>query len=110
MDEKHAGKYIVCFDPVDGSSNIECLASIGSIFGIFEKKSAGTIDISDILQPGRNMVAAGYCLFGSATVMVLSAYVRILNIHNFAGILIVILNFRTASTNSPLILKSVNSF
>jgi len=66
------GKYIVCFDPLDGSSNIDCLVSIGSIFAIY-RKLGDTPDLSrDCLQPGKNMVAGGYALYGSATMMVLS--------------------------------------
>ena len=57
------------FDPLDGSSNIDCLVSIGSIFGIF-KKPEGITDLNKMaLQKGRNMVAAGYALYGSATMM-----------------------------------------
>ncbi|XP_046428696.1 fructose-1,6-bisphosphatase 1 isoform X1 [Neodiprion fabricii] len=68
------GKYIVCFDPLDGSSNIDCLISIGSIFGIYKKQegSTGAPTVADALQPGRNLVAAGYALYGSATMLVLS--------------------------------------
>jgi fructose-1,6-bisphosphatase I len=67
------GKYIVCFDPLDGSSNIECLASIGSIFGILKKKeSSDTFTEADALQPGREFVAAGYTVYGSATMLVLA--------------------------------------
>ena len=62
-------QYIVTFDPLDGSSNIDCLVSIGSIFGIFRKPD-GVTDINTMaLQKGRNMVAAGYALYGSATMM-----------------------------------------
>ncbi|XP_066994079.1 fructose-1,6-bisphosphatase 1 [Anabrus simplex] len=74
IETEKQGKYIVCFDPLDGSSNIDCLGSIGSIFGIYKKldpeKSKPTL--KDALQPGKNMVAAGYALYGSATMMVLS--------------------------------------
>lgn len=66
------GKYIVTFDPLDGSSNIDCLVSIGSIFGIYRKQSEGPATMEDVLQPGRQQVAAGYALYGSATAMVLS--------------------------------------
>uniref|UniRef100_A0A8C4EYS2 Fructose-1,6-bisphosphatase 1 n=1 Tax=Dicentrarchus labrax TaxID=13489 RepID=A0A8C4EYS2_DICLA len=67
------GKYIVCFDPLDGSSNIDCLVSIGTIFAIYKKVSNyNTPAEKDALQPGRNIVAAGYALYGSATMMVLS--------------------------------------
>uniref|UniRef100_A0A0R3RXR1 Fructose-1,6-bisphosphatase isozyme 2 n=1 Tax=Elaeophora elaphi TaxID=1147741 RepID=A0A0R3RXR1_9BILA len=66
------GKYIVTFDPLDGSSNIDCLASIGTIFGIYRRQSDNPISLTDLLQNGRNMVAAGYALYGSATMLVLS--------------------------------------
>ncbi|XP_015589178.1 fructose-1,6-bisphosphatase 1 [Cephus cinctus] len=70
--EQH-GKYIVCFDPLDGSSNIDCLVSIGSIFGIYKKlENTERPSAFDALQVGRNLVAAGYALYGSATMMVLS--------------------------------------
>lgn len=66
------GKYVVVFDPLDGSSNIDCLATIGTIFGIYRKVSEGSPTIKDALQPGRNLVAAGYAIYGSATMLVLS--------------------------------------
>ncbi|XP_017770750.1 PREDICTED: fructose-1,6-bisphosphatase 1 [Nicrophorus vespilloides] len=66
------GKYIVCFDPLDGSSNIDCLVSIGSIFSIFKKEDDSPPSLKDALQPGSKVVAAGYALYGSATMMVLS--------------------------------------
>uniref|UniRef100_A0A672SFE4 Fructose-1,6-bisphosphatase 1 n=1 Tax=Sinocyclocheilus grahami TaxID=75366 RepID=A0A672SFE4_SINGR len=65
------GKYVVCFDPLDGSSNIDCLASIGTIFAIYRKVYSDPSE-KDALQPGRNIVAAGYALYGSATMIVLS--------------------------------------
>jgi len=73
IDEDKRGKYIVCFDPLDGSSNIDCLVSIGSIFAIYRQKSSDAPQISDALQPGRDMVAAGYALYGSATMIVLTS-------------------------------------
>lgn len=72
VEAEKRGKYVVCFDPLDGSSNIDCLVSIGSIFGIYKKKNADTPNIEDALQTGRNLVAAGYALYGSATMMVLA--------------------------------------
>ncbi|XP_063746485.1 fructose-1,6-bisphosphatase 1b [Eleginops maclovinus] len=72
VDPDNQGKYIVCFDPLDGSSNIDCLVSIGTIFGIYKKTTDGEPCEKDALQPGRNLVAAGYALYGSATMMVLS--------------------------------------
>lgn len=72
VDPDEQGKYIVTFDPLDGSSNIDCLVSIGTIFGIYKKQHQGKTVEKDALQPGRQMVAAGYALYGSATVIVLA--------------------------------------
>ena len=66
------GRYVVAFDPLDGSSNIDCLVSIGSIFGIWRKICEGPACEADLLQCGRQMVAGGYALYGSATMIVLS--------------------------------------
>nr|XP_045738306.1 fructose-1,6-bisphosphatase isozyme 2 [Mirounga angustirostris] len=71
-NKEKRGKYIVCFDPLDGSSNIDCLASIGTIFAIYRKTSEDEPSEKDALQPGRNIVAAGYALYGSATLVALS--------------------------------------
>ncbi|XP_072473595.1 fructose-1,6-bisphosphatase 1-like isoform X2 [Notamacropus eugenii] len=72
IEPEKRGKYVVCFDPLDGSSNIDCLASIGTIFGIYRRNSIGEPSEKDALQPGRNLVAAGYALYGSATMLVLA--------------------------------------
>ncbi|KAF7479982.1 fructose-1 6-bisphosphatase 1 [Marmota monax] len=72
VEQEKRGKYVVCFDPLDGSSNIDCLVSIGTIFGIYRKQSTGEPSEKDALQPGRNLVAAGYALYGSATMLVLA--------------------------------------
>ncbi|XP_019567568.1 fructose-1,6-bisphosphatase 1 [Rhinolophus sinicus] len=72
IEPEKRGKYVVCFDPLDGSSNIDCLVSIGTIFGIYRKSSTGEPSEKDALQPGRNLVAAGYALYGSATMLVLA--------------------------------------
>merc|ERR1711928_101989 len=68
VDTKRAGKYIVTFNPLDGSSNIDCLVSIGTIWGIYKKETDGSE--KDVLVSGRKMIAAGYALYGSATVIV----------------------------------------
>lgn len=62
----------MAFDPLDGSSNIDCLVSIGSIFAIMKKEDNSIPGLNDALQPGTKVVAAGYALYGSATMMVLS--------------------------------------
>jgi fructose-1,6-bisphosphatase I len=69
MDE---GKYVLIFDPLDGSSNIDVNVSVGTIFGIYRRKtSIGTpATLEDCLQPGRDLVGAGYLLYGSSTMMV----------------------------------------
>ncbi|XP_051278982.1 fructose-1,6-bisphosphatase 1 [Dicentrarchus labrax] len=72
VEPEMRGKYIVCFDPLDGSSNIDCLVSIGTIFAIYKKNTDDEPCEKDALQPGRNLVAAGYALYGSATMMVIS--------------------------------------
>ncbi len=62
-------KYIIAFDPLDGSSNIDVNVSIGTIFSIF-LKTEGTAD--DFLQPGTQLVAAGYVVYGSSVMLVYS--------------------------------------
>lgn len=65
------GNYVLMFDPLDGSSNIDANVSIGTIFSILRKKSPGVgYQMSDLLQPGFQQVAAGYFLYGSSTMMV----------------------------------------
>ena len=66
------GKYVVLFDPLDGSSNIDVNVSIGSIFSIYRRKSEkGTMaTLEDMLQNGDDQVAAGYVLYGSSTMLV----------------------------------------
>ncbi len=66
------GKYIVCMDPLDGSSNIDVNISIGTIFSIYRRISeVGTPSVEkDFLQPGTKQVAAGYVLYGSSTMLV----------------------------------------
>jgi len=67
------GKYVVLFDPLDGSSNIDVNAPVGTIFSIYRRvttKGAGSLE--DLLQPGRKLVASGYVIYGSSTMMVYS--------------------------------------
>ena len=66
------GKYIVAFDPLDGSSNIDVNVSIGTIFSIYRRVSEmGTLATeADFLQKGENQVAAGYVIYGSSTMLV----------------------------------------
>lgn len=68
------GKYVFCMDPLDGSSNIDVNVSIGTIFSVFERKSArgGLGNKEDFLQKGDDMIAAGYVIYGSSTMLVYS--------------------------------------
>jgi fructose-1,6-bisphosphatase I len=62
-------KYIVAFDPLDGSSNIDANVTIGSIFGIWKRKGDKLQD-SDMLQTGDDLIASGYCVYGSSTQLI----------------------------------------
>ncbi len=82
IQEAESGKYIVLFDPLDGSSNINANVSIGTIFSILHRDPAVTgNDVkSQILQPGCKQVAAGYVIYGSSTVL---AYTAGAGVHMF---------------------------
>jgi fructose-1,6-bisphosphatase I len=67
------GKYIVLFDPLDGSSNIDVNVSIGTIFAVLRRKNIDAKpSLQDALHPGREVVAAGYAVYGSSTILVLT--------------------------------------
>ena len=73
-DPDHAGKYVLIYDPLDGSSNIDVNVSIGTIFSIHNRvTSGGCGSLDDCLQAGFRQVAAGYVIYGSSTVLVYSA-------------------------------------
>ena len=80
MDTIHAvpnrypqGEYLLLFDPLDGSSNIDVNVSIGTIFSVLKKADASTtVSESDFLQAGTQQVAAGYCVYGPQTTLVLT--------------------------------------
>ncbi len=64
-------RYLVCIDPLDGSSNIDVNVSIGTIFSIYRRKSDNPTNIlNDFLQKGTEQVAAGYVIYGSSTMLV----------------------------------------
>ncbi len=67
------GEYLLMFDPLDGSSNIDVNVSIGTIFSVLKKpdESLGVTE-QDFLQPGKQQVAAGYCIYGPQTTLVLT--------------------------------------
>jgi fructose-1,6-bisphosphatase I len=67
----NCGKYVLLFDPLDGSSNIDANVPIGTIFSIHRKISKGERGtLEDCLQPGFRQVAAGYVLYGTSTILV----------------------------------------
>ncbi|MEI6767593.1 MAG: class 1 fructose-bisphosphatase [Betaproteobacteria bacterium] len=67
------GEYLLLFDPLDGSSNIDVNVSIGTIFSVLKKTStATTVSKEDFLQEGNQQVAAGYCVYGPQTTLVLT--------------------------------------
>ncbi|MDF1562489.1 MAG: class 1 fructose-bisphosphatase [Deltaproteobacteria bacterium] len=78
------GAYIVCFDPLDGSSNIDVNATIGTIFGIWRvmhrEAMVGEVPVEEAMQPGRALVGAGYVIYGSSTIFV---YTTGSSVHGF---------------------------
>ncbi|GMH30043.1 hypothetical protein Nepgr_031886 [Nepenthes gracilis] len=86
VEESYSGNYIVVFDPLDGSSNIDAAVSTGSIFGIYSPNDECLVDDSDdselstaeqrcvvnVCQPGNNLLAAGYCMYSSSVIFVLT--------------------------------------
>jgi fructose-1,6-bisphosphatase I len=67
------GEYLLLFDPLDGSSNIDVNVSIGTIFSVLKKPDGeGAVEEKDFLQPGRQQVAAGYCVYGPQATLVLT--------------------------------------
>lgn len=68
------GEYILIFDPLDGSSNIDVNINVGTIFSILRRKpgATGEVTLEEVLQPGTQQVAAGYILYGPSTMLVFS--------------------------------------
>ena len=68
------GKYVLLFDPLDGSTNIDYNVSVGTIFAIYKRKTpSGPGTLEDVLQRGTDIVAAGYLVYGSSTMLVYTA-------------------------------------
>ena len=66
------GRYLLIFDPLDGSSNIDVNVSVGTIFSILARDKAGDAKPGDFLKPGNTQVAAGYAIYGPSTMLVLT--------------------------------------
>jgi fructose-1,6-bisphosphatase I len=76
MHGSEHGKYVLTVDPLDGSGNVDIDGPLGTIFGIYRRPAAHTgspAGLEDFLQPGRDLVAAGYALYGPATMFVYTA-------------------------------------
>lgn len=72
-NDKPKGRFLLVFDPLDGSSNIDINMSVGTIFSVLPApKGDGVVQNQDFLKPGREQLAAGFCLFGPATMFVLT--------------------------------------
>lgn len=65
-----SGKYCVAFDPLDGSSNIDCNVSVGTIFSVYERQPGSQGSVDDLLRSGGDCVCAGYVAYSSAVEMV----------------------------------------
>lgn len=86
VEESYSGNYIAVFDPLDGSSNIDAAVSTGSIFGIYSPNDECLADVGEgstldqgelkcvvsVCQPGSNLLAAGYCMYSSSIIFVLT--------------------------------------
>jgi fructose-1,6-bisphosphatase I len=72
LSKEATAKYLVVFDPLDGSSNIDVNISIGTIFGVLKKGHTRPASETDFLRPGRELIAAGYVLYGSSTMLILA--------------------------------------
>lgn len=72
-DKYPTGKYVLLYDPLDGSTNIDYNIPVGTIFAIYHRKTkSGPGTLEDLLQPGNKLVAAGYIIYGSSTMFVYS--------------------------------------
>jgi fructose-1,6-bisphosphatase len=76
-ERRRSGNYVVVFDPLDGSSNIDAGVSTGSIYGIYQASTSCLVDdkveeacIVNVCQPGNALMAAGYCMYSSSCIMV----------------------------------------
>jgi fructose-1,6-bisphosphatase I len=80
MEEVHvlpggeSGKYLITVDPLDGSGNVDVAGQMGTIFGVYRRRSnGGPPTLADFMQPGRDLVAGGYVLYGPCTMLVYTA-------------------------------------
>ena len=67
------GKYLLAVDPLDGSGNVDVAGQMGTIFGVYRRQRGGAPTADEFFRPGRDLVAAGYVLYGPCTMLVYSA-------------------------------------
>jgi fructose-1,6-bisphosphatase I len=70
FDDREDAKYIIAFDPLDGSSNIDVNIPVGTIFSIFKRERTGKVTLDEFLRPGKEQCCAGYVIYGSSTMLV----------------------------------------
>ena len=70
MSTSEDARYLLCTDPLDGSSNTDVNAPLGTIFGILQRSRQGELSAEEFLQKGSELVCAGYVLYGTSTVLV----------------------------------------
>ena len=73
MSTSEDARYLLCTDPLDGSSNTDVNAPLGTIFGILQRSRMGELSAEEFLQKGSELVCAGYVLYGTSTVLVYTA-------------------------------------
>jgi fructose-1,6-bisphosphatase I/sedoheptulose-1,7-bisphosphatase/fructose-1,6-bisphosphatase I len=66
------GRYLLAFDPLDGSAHVDVNASVGTLFSVFAKADSAPAGVADFLRPGREQVAAGYAFYGPSSLLVLT--------------------------------------
>ena len=71
-EEFKRGRYLLVFDPLDGSANIDINGAVGTIFSVLEHAGDGAPALADYLQPGHRQVAAGYAIYGPSTMIVIT--------------------------------------
>jgi len=81
VPKEKSGKFCVAFDPLDGSSNIDCNVSVGTIFSVYEKKPGSEGTAEDLLRAGSDCICAGYVVYSSAVELVFTFQGG--NVHGF---------------------------
>jgi fructose-1,6-bisphosphatase I len=72
VPESFAGDFVVSFYPINGSTNLQCNIAIGTIIGIWDRKSIGAVSKDDCLRKGRDLIASAYCIYSFSTELVVT--------------------------------------